>query len=200
LGQNGQANDWWDYFNTTGWEVNFFVNIVTQLGTYQNLKIMSIKDYDSNSDISTTFEFYEEDTSVSPSIRGTQLIGGTDPITGDPLGVILEGENVWLDIIYDWVGAPLDKPADWASQIAVDAGVYGLNCIGVDGGAGQKEFRQRSSIWDSEASNPMLALDQETLATVTSNSPTSITVSTRIDSSKLTNAERYKISGRIGCK
>ena len=200
LNKNGYNNNWHDYFNTTGWNIYFYVNITTQLGTYQNLKSMSINDYDSNANVDTQFLYYKEDTTGAVPVRGALISAGTDPISGTPLGVIIEGENVWLEIIYTWVGPPLDKPADWATQIALDANTYATQCLEVDAGSGEKDFRQLSSVWSPEASNPMIPIPAETLTEIESTSTTVVTVKTRINSNKLINANRYKISGRIGCK
>jgi len=194
LQNNGLSNDWYNYFNTTDWKMFFFVNTTTQLGIYQNLKSMSIVDYDQNADIDVSYTYNEDNNGVI----GAVLNGGTDPISGTALGVII-GDYVWLTISYRWVGGG-PPPTDWASQIAVDAGVYGVNCIEVDGGAGQKSFRQLSSIWDSEADNPMVPIPTETLAKVTWVGISQIQVESRIETSKLISATRYKVSGREGCK
>jgi hypothetical protein len=196
--QNGLNNDWFHYFNTSGWNFYFYVNLTAILNgqtvVYQNLKEITIKDYDSNSDITTEIKYYRDNNGV----KGTQLIGGTDPISGLPLGVIIKNEYVWLDIEYTWVGA--GAPADWASQVLVDANVYATNCFEVDKGAGQKQFRQLSSIWNPEFDNPVEGIPSATLATVTQVSTTKIRVEARINGNKILDAPRYKISGRIGCK
>ena len=195
-GQNGLNNDWFHYFNTAGWTLQFFVNIDATLnGTavrYQNLKNLTVLDYDSNTTISTTLKYYRTDPVTG--LKGAQLIGGTDPISGTPLGVILANEIVFLDIEYT------STVAVWVDQPTVDADTYATQCIEVANGAGQKEFRQLSSIWASEFDNPMIPLTGETLAKVTFVSTTKLLVETRIDANKLTDASRYKITGREGCK
>ena len=192
LGKNGYNNDWYDYFNTSGWNLYFYVNITTQLGTYQNLKSMSINDYDSNGTITTAFAYYRDNSGV----KGAAMTAGTDPISGLPLGVIVDGENVWLDITYTSSVAI----ADWTDQLTLDASSYATQCSEVDGGGGQKEFRQLSSVWLPESTNPIIPIPSETLAKVVWVSNQEIRVETRINSNKLINANRYKISGRIGCK
>ena len=194
--QNGLNNDWFHYFNTAGWTVQFFVNIDANLnGTavrYQNLKNLTILDYDVNSIITTELKYYRTDPITG--LKGSQLIGGTDPLTSTPLGVIIADEIVFLDIEYT------RSSGSWVDQPTVDANVYATQCIEVANGAGQKEFRQLSSIWLSEFDNPMIPLTGETLAKVTFNTTTKITVETRIDANKLIDASRYKITGREGCK
>lgn len=199
LSQNGQNNDWYDYFNTSGWNLYFYVEISALLNNtsvvYQNLKRMVVKDYDSNPTITTTINYYR-DIPGSPPTKGAILNGGTDPVFGGPLGVIIDNEFVWLDILYT-SSVPV---ADWADQITVDNSVYATQCIEVENGAGQFEFRQLSSIWLPEFSNPMIPVPSETLSKVTFISTTQIRVETRIEANKLIDAPRYKITGREGCK
>jgi len=161
---------------------------------YQNLVELTIKDYNSNSNITTELKYYRDNNGV----KGVQLTGGIDPISGLPLGVIENGEYVWLDIEYTWTGA--GSPADWADQATVDANVYGVNCIEVDQGAGQFSFRQLSSVHLPEFDNPMEPLPNGTLANVLFDSPTKLIVESRINANKLISATRYKVSGRLGCK
>lgn len=192
--KNGLNNDWYHYFSVAGWTIQFFVNIDAQLDgnpvRYKNLRNLTILDYNSNSTISTSIKWYRDNAGV----KGTQLIGGTDPISGLPLGVIIEGEDVWYDIEYTSTGTP------WTDQAFVDAFVYGTNCLEVDGGAGQKEFRQLSSVHLPEQDNPVYPIPANTLAKVTWVSTSQIRVEARVDSKKLINATRFKSSGRIGCK
>ena len=197
--QNGLNNDWYHYFDTAGWTFNFFVNITAILNeqtvVYQNLKEIVIKDYDSNDDVDITVNYYRDNNGV----KGALLSAGIDPVSGLPLGVIIKNEYVWVDIVYDWVGiAP--PPADWANQASVDAGSYGTSCFEVDQGAGQKQFRQLSSIFAPEFDNPVEGIPGATLATVTQVSTTQVVVEARINGNKIIDANRYKISGRIGCK
>jgi hypothetical protein len=206
LVNNGLANDWYAYFNNSDYTLSFYVNIDAILDgnnvVYQTLRPMQINDYDSNADVSTLITYYR-DVPGSPPTIGTLLTGGTDPVYGGPLGVIIADEFVWLNIEYNWIGGGA-PPADWASQVAVDANVYATNCIEVDNGAGQKEFRQLSSIWLPEFDNPMLPLPTPaavtTLVTIEQNSATKITVRSRIEANKLIDSPRYKITGREGCK
>jgi hypothetical protein len=195
LGSNGLANDWYDYFNTTGWDLFFYVNTAATLNgqsvVYQNLKSMSINDYDTNGDISTAMQTFQD----SNGTKGTVISAGG----GD--GVILSNEIVWVDILYTWIGGL--APADWATQLTVDANVYATLCVLPDGGT-EKSFRQLSSVWLPELDNPVLPLPAPavvtTLLTLTSVSATEILVSGRIEANKLIDASRYRISGRIGCK
>jgi len=190
--QNGQNNDWFHYFETAGWNLYFYVDIDAVLDgvtvRYQNLRELTVKDYDVNSTISTEIKYYRNIVG-SPDTKGVQLT------TGDPLvGVIVENEKVWLDIEYTST-VPV-----WVDQAGVDANTYATSCSEVFEGAGQLEFRQLSSIWGSEFDNPMIPIPGETLAKVTFISTTVLRVECRIDANKLIDAPVYKITGRLGCK
>lgn len=185
LKQNGLNNDWYRYLNMAGWTLNFFVYtdalLDGQTVRYANLKPMVFQDYNANADVSATFTYYRQSDN-------TVLTGGTDPESGLPLGVVLSNEFVRLEILWTrTVGT-------WANVNEV----YALNCIEVREGAGQFEFRQLSSIWLPENDNPLTPLSG-TLLNLTLVSPTQIKGTCLIDPSKLITAERYKISGRIGC-
>jgi hypothetical protein len=110
------------------------------------------------------------------------------------LGVIVKDELVWLEIDYT------RSSGTWTDQPTVDANTYATLNSEVDQGAGQFEFRQLSSIWSSEFDNPLVGLPNETLCTVTFVSTTVLRVECRIDSNKLIDSNRYKITGRLGCK
>ena len=186
LNQNGLNNDWYRYLNTLGWSVNFYVytlaNLNGQAVRYVNLKQMVFQDYNANADITTTFTYYRDSDN-------TVLSGGTDPISGLPLGVILSNELVRLEILWTrGVGT-------WASV----AEAYGINTIEVRDGSGQFEYRQLSSIWLPENDNPLLPLLGDTLLNMVLVSPTEIKASCLIDPTKLIPSNNFKITGRIGC-
>lgn len=186
LKQNGLNNDWYRYLNTAGWSMHFYVYTNATLnGTsvrYANLKPMVFQDYNANPDVSATFTYYRESDN-------TVLTGGTDPESGLPLGVVLSNELVRLEILWT------RTTGTWAST----SEVYALNTIEVREGAGQFEYRQLSSIWLPENDNPLTPLLGDTLLNLALISPTQIKGTCYIDPSNLITAERYKISGRIGC-
>jgi hypothetical protein len=196
LGKNGFANNWYDYFNTTNWKLYFYVNTTTQLGVYQNLKQMTVLDYDSNVDITSTIDYYRNVVGT-PDTIGALLTGGVDPVYGGPLGVIIEDEFVWVQVTFD---SNIGAIADWASQITVDANVYATICQSVDNGAGQFEFRQLSSVWPYEFDTPVLPIPGETLCEIEWISNIQLIAKARIEASKLINSPRHKITSRIGCK
>ena len=70
----------------------------------------------------------------------------------------------------------------------------------MDEGAGQKEFRQLSSIWLPEFDNPMIPIPALTLVNLVWVSTTVVRAECRIDANKLIDSNRYKVTGRLGCK
>ena len=62
------------------------------------------------------------------------------------------------------------------------------------------EYRQLSSIWLPEIDNPLLPISPATLLDVQIVNPTLLRCTCLVDPSKLINANRYKITGREGCK
>lgn len=187
LEQNGLNNDWNRYQLVSGWTLYFYVFTNATLNgnavRYENKKPLTFEDYDTNAEITSTFVYKR-------ASDGTLLSGGTDPISGLPLGVILDNEDTLLEITWT------RSVGIWADLLST----YGINTIEVDGGAGQFEYRQLSSIWGSESDNPLLPIAGATLLDLVLVSPTEIKASCLIDPSKLIDASRYKITGRIGCK
>ena len=187
LASDGISNDWYRYLLINGWSVYFYVFTDALLDSnpvrYENKKQLIFKDYDANSDISTTFTYKRESD-------GAILTGGTDPISGLPLGVILSNEPTRLEIEYT------RTTGTWASI----NDVYGVNTIEVYNGAGQMEYRQLSSIWGSEIDNPLLPITGGTLLDLVLVSPTVVRATCLIDPNKLIKSNRYKITGREGCK
>ena len=185
--QNGLSNDWYHYLTTSGYNLYFVVYtdaiLNGQVVRYENKKQLQFVDYDANADITTEFRYYRQSDN-------TLLNGGIDPVTGGDLGVILNNEDVRLEIEYT------RSSGTWTTLSTV----YGLNCIEVDEGIGQMEFRQLSSIWLPEVDNPLTPLSGDTLLNVQIISPTVLRCTCLINPNKLIEANRYKITGREGCK
>jgi len=184
---NGINNDWFQWLSNAGYTLSFVVYtdaiLNGQTVRYINTKPLPFVDYDDNADITTVVNYYRESDS-------TLLVGGIDPVTGGPLGVILDADIVRIEIEYT------RSTGTWVSL----ANIYGLNTIEVDGGAGMLEYRQLSSIVLPEVGNPLLPLAGGTLLDVVIVSPTVLRCSCLVDPNKLINASRYKITGREGCK
>lgn len=185
--QNGLNNDWYHYLTTAGYNLYFVVYTTAilngQVVRYENKKQLQFVDYDANTDITTELRYYRQSDN-------TLLTGGIDPVTGGNLGVILNNTIVRLEIEYT------RTTGTWTSLSTV----YGLNCIEVDEGIGQMEFRQLSSIWLPEVDNPLTPLPGDTLLDIQIISPTVLRCTCLIDPNKLIEANRYKITGREGCK
>ena len=94
---NGINNDWYQWLSNTGYSMYFVVYTDAVLNgnnvRYKNTKPLDFVDYNDNSNIVTDFRYIRESD-------GTILNGGIDPVTGTPLGVILENEQVRLIIDY----------------------------------------------------------------------------------------------------
>lgn len=187
LKSNGISNDWYRYLLVSGWTLQFYVFTNALLDgnevRYENKKPLVFDDYDQNSGITTTFTYKRESD-------GAVLTAGIDPESGLPLGVILANELVRLEIEY------VRSVGTWASV----NDVYAINTIEVREGAGQKEYRQLSSIWLPEPDNPLLPLTGATLLDLQLINPTTIRATCLIDPFRLIDSQNYKITGREGCK
>lgn len=185
--QDGLNNDWYNYLTGSGWSLLFYVFTDATLNgeqvRYENTTPLSFVDYNDNADISVSFTYKR-------ASDGTVLTGGVDPISGLPLGVILDNEDTLLEIEYT------RSVGTWTDLLTT----YGVSSIEVDGGAGQFEYRQLSSIWGSETDNPLVPIAGTTLLDLVIVSPTVVRASCLIEPSKLIQSNRYKITGRIGCK
>ena len=184
---NGINNDWFQWFSKAGYTFSFVVYTDAILNgktvRFKNTRPLVFFDYNANTAITANVKYYRESDS-------TLLSGGTDPVTGGTLGVILENEIVRIEI---------DYTSTIASSFTNLANIFALNTIEADGGA-FLEYRQLSSIYLPELDNPLLPLSGGTLLDVQIISPTVLRCSCLVDPNKLIDAPRYKITGREGCK
>lgn len=184
---NGFNNDWFHYLDTAGWRVNFFTEIEAIVDTvllqYRNRWKMTFKDYDQNSRIGTKHSYFRHSDDTFLNI-------GTDPETQKPLGVILSNEPTRLEIEYEILDGGI-----WE-----EGNVYATATIEVDKGAGFMQMRQISSVWGSEADNPLIPLPgQDHLTIVIDGTQKVLTTLCLIDPDLLEDAQRYRITGRVGC-
>lgn len=182
---NGFNNDWFQYLKE-GWDFNFTVYTYASLNgqnvKYTNERKMVFKDYDSNENVQTEWAIKRESDN-------TYLPITVDALTGKPLGVLLKDERVILQVKY----------TKTSGSFAGAGSYYGTICIEVDKGAGQMEFRQLSSVWDSEADNPLKPISGETHTKISKTAPNEILLECAVDPSLLQNASRFKLSSRLGC-
>lgn len=188
LENNGYHNDWIDYLRAgeiSEHKINFFVfTDVIQSGEfsrYYNNYNINFYDYDENLNIQTDHYYYRDSDD-------TLLNLGIDPDTGKTLGVILNTEKTRIEIVYTNLTDVFDITK-----------MYAVTTLEIYKGAGELEHRQLSSIWGSELDNPLIPLTGETKLLFEQLSPTVVKASCLIDPSKLDNAAKYKITGRIGC-
>ena len=150
-GEDGRANDWFDYFNTPNseWSINFSVyiqaNVDGEVLLYRNPFQFSIKDYNQNEVIDTAIRYIRDSDNTILNI-------GNDSETGNPLGVILENDLTRIECDFT-----ITDNGTW-----IDGNVYGTTTIEIDKGAGIFEMHQISSIWIPETENPLQPLENET--------------------------------------
>ena len=185
---NGFNNDWFHYFATAGWRVAFFSEIdITEIGVlkeYRNKFDLTIKTNDTNTLVTCEHKYFRDSTNALLNI-------GDDPITGRPLGVILNNEKTRVEISYEII----DDVGVWDA-----AHIYAVTTLEIDKGAGFMQLRQLSSVWGSETDNPLVPVAGQTkLKVVISGDNKKVTTSCLIDPELLDIASRYRITGRIGC-
>ena len=179
---NGISNDWYRYLSNAGYNFYFYVYLDGTLNgqpvRYINKKHLVFEDY--SSPTLTTYTYIRESD-------GTVLNGGTDPVSGLPLGVFIEGEKIRIEVLY----------TKTVGTFPAISSIYGTICSEVDEGAGQFEFRQLSSIMQPEADNPLEGISG-TLLDIQLLSPTQLKMSCLVNVDELIDADRYKISSRSG--
>lgn len=186
---DGQNNDWYDYINTPGseWDIKFSIYIQASVDDevvfFRNPYDIGFKDYDQNDIVNTQIRYIRNSDNSLLNI-------GSDPETGNPLGVILSNEltRVEMDFI-------IQDSGTW-----IEGQVYATATIEIDRGAGIFEMHQLSSVWDRESDNPLTPVDGEDNLKIEIDPTGKIATTTcLVDPSLLNNAIRYRITGRIGC-
>ena len=188
-GEDGRANDWFDYINTpdSEWSIKFSVyiqaNVDSEILLYRNASAFSLKDYNQNDNVTTAVRYIRD-------VDDTVLNIGNDSETGNPLGVILENDLTRIEC--DFI---ITDDGTW-----INGNVYGTITIEIDKGAGIYEMHQISSVYVPETENPLQPLENETkLKLEIDNTNKKITSSCLVDSELLEDAVRYRVTGRIGC-
>ena len=184
---DGYNNDWVGYLTTNGWDIRFFSEIVAtesdDLILYENDWKFSFADYDENALVLVGHKYFRDSDDTLLNI-------GADPDTGKPLGVILNDEETRIEIDFT-----IQDIGTWDLP-----NTYAVTTIEIDFGAGRFEQRQLSSVWGSESDNPLKPLTGETKLKMEIDGTSKIlTTSCVVDPELLAGAERYRITGRVGC-
>lgn len=185
---DGYHNDWVDYLragNVGEHKFNFFVfTDVDDNGEFKRHKNtfeLTFNDYDENLNIQTDHRYFRDSDN-------TDLTIGIDPESGKPLGVLLDNEPTRIEITYTHLTEDFDITK-----------MYAVTTMEVDKGAGRMEHRQLSSVWGSENDNFLIPLTGETRLKFEQLASNVVKATCLVDPNKLTDALRYKVSGRIGC-
>jgi len=184
---NGYNNNWIHYLRTSGFVINFYVKINSlengEIVQYKNQFRFKFVDTDENENVQST-------TTYLRNSDNTILNVGTDPETGRPLGVILSNEPTRIEIEFDILD-------DGIWDITKN---YATITLEIDKGAGEFEMRQISSVCEPEGDNPLRPITGETKLKVEVDGTGKIWKSScLVDPELLAKAERYRITGRVGC-
>jgi len=186
LPNNGYHNNWLDYLRANGnYSFNFFVEIIVEeegeLKAYKNPFPINFNGYDENLNIETEHHYFRHSDDTNIDV-------GTDPITGKPLGVLLNNEKTRIEITYTNLSGNFDFQK-----------LYCVTSLEIDKGVGRPDYRQLSSVWGSESDNPLIPLENETKLKVIQIAPNVAKAVCLVEPTLLQEASRYKITGRIGC-
>lgn len=188
LEHNGKHNNWLDYLRNEplgNYKVNFFVflDVVEngELVRYKNSYNVDFRGYDENLNIETTHQYFNNEDDTLLNI-------GVDPDTNKPLGVILNDTKTRIEITFE------NKTNDFDFD-----SIYGIIGIELYKGPGEFEFRQLSSVWESEGDNPLEPLGEETLLSLEQISNRIVKLKCIVNPVLLEEYYKYKITGRIGC-
>lgn len=184
---NGLNNDWFDYLETEGWNINFF-SLITAIRegeqlVYKNTWKFDFKDYDQNNRLETTHRYFRNSTN-------TDITVGNDPITGRPLGVILNNEQTRIEVSFRILDEGVFDMASYYSIITIE----------IDNGEGQYEVRELTTAWDKESDSPLEGITNPQRLTQELD-PTNkiLTAKCLVNPEILQQASRYRITGRVGC-
>lgn len=184
---NGFNNDWYHYFETIGWKINFYVEIDSEEGgvlkRYKNQFQFKVRDYDSNDVVDTEHRYYRQSDNTSLPVT-------TDTVYNKPLGVILTNEPTRIEIDFE-----ITDNGTWDLN-----NIYAVTTLEIDRGGGILEMRQLSSVWGAESDNPLKPVPGATkLRIVIDGTGKIATTKCLVEPSLLETAEKYRVTGRIGC-
>lgn len=182
---NGFNNDWYHYINTSDYVVEYAIYTVGKLNgvskNYRNGYQLIFEDYNVNENIDHEIKTYKySDLTV--------LDAGTDLDTGLPMHGILDSENTLVEIKY------INNLGDWNTQ-----NQYAITCLEVCRGSGQYDLYEISTLYLPRNDSPLKPITGQSKLKLEYTTPNTIKTSCLIDPSYLIGADKYKISGRIGC-
>lgn len=183
---NGFNNSWLDYLrNGTNHRINFFmyfdIDVNGVLKRFKNKFNVTFSGYDESEIITTTHEYYNDETDELLNI-------GTDPETGRPLGVFLSNKKTRIEITYT------------NNDDDIDIGnVYCTTTCEVFPGAGEMQHHQISSIWEHTQGGLLIPVAGMTRLKVEQTASNVIKTTCLVDNDVLEKVPMYKITGRIGC-
>jgi hypothetical protein len=182
---NGFNNDWYHYINTSDYVVEYAIYTVGKLNgvskNYRNGYQLIFEDYNVNENIDHEIKTYKySDLTV--------LDAGTDLDTGLPMHGILDSENTLVEIKY------VNNLSDWNTQ-----NQYAITCLEVWRGSGQYDLYEISTLYIPRNDSPLKPITGQSKLKLEYTTPNTIKTSCLIDPSYLIGADKYKISGRIGC-
>lgn len=181
---NGLNNNWYHYLSVAGWGVKLVIDTYVGTTRYEDSVNLGFNDYDDNADISHAFAYYRDSDN-------TLLNGGTDTATGTPLGVILE-EDTRLEITYT------RSAGTWTAGDV--ANLYSVVMIEIENGAGFLSQHEISTEAAPITASPLQPVATESDLKLEFISTTEIKATCLIKPALLEQANRYKITARLGCK
>ena len=181
---NGLNNNWYHYLSVAGWGVKLVIDTYVGTTRYEDSVNLGFNDYDDNADISHTFAYYRDSDN-------TLLNGGTDTATGTALGVILE-EDTRLEITYT------RGTGTWTAGDV--ANLYSVVMIEIENGAGFLSQHEISTESAPLTASPLQPIATESDLKLEFISTTEIKATCLIKPELLEQANRYKITARLGCK
>lgn len=186
---NGNHNDWYHYITAPGssWSIKYSVyilaNVDGEVKFFRTPHNFTFKDYDQNSLVATAVRYFRDSDNTLINV-------GTDPETGNPLGVILSGESTRIE--HDFT---IQDAGTWST-----GQVYATTTIEVDKGDGIFGMHQISSVWEVGSDNALTFVSGESnLKIVIDGTQKILTTSCLVDPEVLEDAIRYRVTGRVGC-
>ena len=181
---NGFNENWARFSSDNDWTTRLAFYTLSQIEgsvvIYSNYREFEILEYLSNDIVDENWSFNRESDSFPVNT-------GTTP-QGVQQGILIENERIKISCTFTRTEGTWQTLDD----------VYSIIRLEIFEGPGQSSIWQMSSEYKAEGNNPLE--NDNDLLSVTLVSPTEIIVECFLNSSKLEQADVYKVSSRIGCK